>query len=71
MLRFGFLQLGMLIYHGATPSSLARAPAPVSVGLCVEGDARAKQFWPWAGNEDFGSRLLCVLTSAYTEMFEG
>lgn len=30
-----------------------------------------KRFWPWAGNEDFGSRLLCVLTSAYTKMFEG
>lgn len=71
MLRCGFLQLGMLICDGSTPSSLARAPAPVSSGLCVEGAARVKQFWPWAGNGDFGSRLLCVPTSAYTEMFEG
>ena len=30
-----------------------------------------KQFRPWAGNEDFRSRLLCVLISTYTKMFEG
>lgn len=65
MLRFMFLQLKMLIYHGVTLGQLLLHHSSASGRA-----SRVKQFWPWAGNEDFGNHLLHVLTFAYTKIFE-
>lgn len=64
-LRFVVLQLKVLIYHGVTLGQLL-----LHHSFASGRAARVKQFWLWAGNEDFGNHLLHVLTFAYTKIFE-